>query len=386
MFPRVFLSPPKHSFFLFGARGTGKSSWLKTTFRKEDCWYLDLLDPEIEDRFRRSPKSLELEYLSKKNKPKWILVDEVQRAPKLLDLIHRMIENEKVKFALSGSSARKLRRGASNLLAGRAFVNYLFPMTSFELADEFQLQEVLNWGSLPKIFSLEPAERQKYLRSYALVYLNEEIRAEQVVRKLEPFRDFLAVAAQQNGKVINHHRIAKEVGTDNKVIKSYFQILEDTWMGFYIPAYHASIRKAQRQQPKFFFFDLGVKRALEETLDMIPKPGTSYYGDCFEHFVTLEIFRLNAYLEKDFRISYLMTQNSAAEIDLVLSKGRRAPITIEIKSTSRIDEVEVRTLKRIAKDTGASQIYYLSQDTTSQIIDGVRCLPWKRGLEEVFGL
>ena len=386
MIQRKYLTLPSQSFFLFGARGTGKSSWLKSQLTHHNAWYIDLLDPEEEDRFRQRPKTLESEYLAMKKKPKWIVLDEVQRVPKLLDLAHRMIENYKVKFALSGSSARKLKRGGSNLLAGRAFVNYLFPLTYQELGKKFDLESILKWGSLPKLLSLKGNEKEKYLRAYALVYLNEEIRAEQIVRNLEPFREFLRISAQHNGKILNYANISKDVGSDIKTIQSYFQILEDTWMGFHLPAYHESIRKAQRKRPKFFWFDVGVKRALEQTLDMIPKSGTSYYGDCFEHFIIAEVFRLNHYLERDFRLAYFETQNSNAEIDLVLSKGRRRPIVIEIKSTEKINEVEVTALERLAKDFNPEKIYYLSRSDKAQNIGSVLCRPWKAGLDEIFGL
>lgn len=387
MFHRSFLSLPRSSFFLFGARGTGKSSWLKHDLGDQNAWFLDLLDLETEDRFRQNPKLLELEFDAKKNKPSWIVIDEVQKIPKLLDYVHRMIENKGVKFALTGSSARKLKRGGANLLAGRAFVNYIFPLTIYELQSKFSLDDALNWGTLPRIYSLtDSKEKTDYLRSYSLVYLNEEIRAEQIVRQIEPFRDFLEVSAQMNGKIINHTKIGREIGAQVKSVKSYFQILEETWMGFHLPAYHQSIRKAQRLQSKFFWFDIGVKRALERTLDIPVRPGTSYFGETFEHFFITECFRLNHYLKKDYRLSYFMTHNSHAEIDLVLSPGRRPPILIEIKTTKRIDPVEVRALEKLQKEISGSRAYYASFDPNPAKIGSVMCLPWQQVLAEIFNL
>jgi predicted AAA+ superfamily ATPase len=386
MLHRLITPIPKDSFFLFGARGTGKTSWLKEHFNLTDTWYIDLLDPETEDRFRQRPKLLESEFALKNPKPKWIVIDEVQRVPKLLNLVHRMIENQKIKFALTGSSARKLKRGGANLLAGRATVQYLFPFTQKELRKEFSLEETLHWGMLPKIYSLLDAqEKMNYLRAYALVYLNEEIRAEQIVRQIEPFRDFLEVSAQMNGKVLNYTKIARDVGAQVKSVMSYYQILEDTWMGFHVPAYHESIRKAQRLKPKFYWFDLGVKRSLERTLDMPVKPGTSYFGESFEHFFVAECFRLNHYLKKDFRLSYFMTHNSDAEIDLVLSRGRRPPILIEIKSASKIDEVEVRAFSKLRKSFPSSPAFYVSLDPNAALVEGIKCLPWNQALVEIFG-
>ncbi len=388
MIHRSYLAQPKHSFLLFGARGTGKSSWLNSVFKNDTTWAIDLLDAETEDRFRQNPSLLESQYLDQKKQVKWISIDEIQRLPRLLDLVHRMIEKYGVKFALTGSSARKLKRGAANLLAGRAFVNYLFPLTYVELKKEFNLDSVLRWGSLPKIYSLaDDKDKASYLRSYALVYLNEEIKAEQIVRKIEPFRDFLEVSAQMNGKILNHSKIANEVGAETKTIQSYYSILEDTWMGFHLPAYHRSIRKAQRKQSKFYWFDIGVKKALERSLDMPARMGTSYFGEVFEHFIILEIFRLNHYLGKDYRLSYFMTLNSGAEIDLIIDRGRKSPILVEIKSNKKVDESEVRALERIANaDFKGSPCFYLSQDSMAQKIGRVSCLPWQEGISRIFDL
>jgi predicted AAA+ superfamily ATPase len=195
------------------------------------------------------------------------VIDEVQKAPKLLDQIHYEIEKRQIKFALTGSSARKLRRGGANLLAGRALMNHLYPLTHRELAADFVLQDVLQWGSLPEIFSA-PSDlvRQEYLKTYVDSYLKEEILQEQLVRNVVPFRKFLPVAAQMNGKILNFSSMAKDLGVDWSTVKNYYQILEDTWLGFNLPIYHRSLRKQQLKGQKFYLFDLGVQRALERNL------------------------------------------------------------------------------------------------------------------------
>lgn len=354
--------------------------------RPDDYLLIDLLDPEQEDRYARSPEILERHLASRVRPLQWIIIDEVQRVPKLLDLAHRLIESSGLKFILTGSSARKLRRGASNLLAGRAFLCRMFPLTQFELGGGFDLSSVLHWGSLPRLSSLPTdAEKKAYLKSYGLLYLREEIQAEQVVRKLEPFREFLEVAAQSNGDILNANRIARQIGADVKTVQSYFQILEDTWVGFPLPAYHRSVRKSQAGHPKFYLFDPGVKRALERSLDAGLSPGSFAYGQAFEHWVVLEFHRLNEYLGLDYRLSYLRTKDGA-EIDLILSKPKKTTLLIEVKSSARIDEVEVNKLRRLHDDIPGSKAFYLSRDEHEAEIGGVRCLPWHKALREIFGL
>ena len=201
MFHRSITIGNKSSFFLFGPRGTGKSTLIRQQLAKFEPLWIDLLQPEQEDLYRLSPQSLGDEIAKSVGKIRWVVIDEVQKIPRLLDLVHSLIESTGVLFALTGSSARKLKRGGANLLAGRAFVHHLHPLTHVELGDRFLLDEVLRWGTLPRLFSLQaPEDRTEFLRSYALTYLKEEIQAEQIVRRLDPFRRFLQVAAQTNGR------------------------------------------------------------------------------------------------------------------------------------------------------------------------------------------
>lgn len=382
MFSRLINPSKNRSFFLFGARGTGKSTWIDSQWQTPKSYKIDLLDAEFEDRYSRRPSFLEADLLALPEKPDWVIIDEVQKVPRLLDQVHRLIENQRLKFALTGSSSRKLRRGGANLLAGRALLNSLHPLTSIELGEHFSLDDVLHWGSLPQIFSLkEMSDKKQYLRTYGFTYLKEEIRAEQVVRKVDPFRSFLEIGAQMSGKMINFKKIARDVGVDTKSIQNYFQILEDTWIGFYLPAFHQSVRKTQRLQPKFYFFDLGIKRALEGALDSKLVPGTYGYGESFEHWVIQEIHRLNDYWQKDFRLSYYQTYGGG-EVDLVFSRGKVINF-VEIKSTNSIDELEVRKLIRATTDFKAHRKFYLSLDNHPRQIGDVQCLHWKDFLQEL---
>lgn len=373
---------------LFGARGTGKTTLIQREIvpqlTADSYWYFDLLKSETEDRFLRDPDSLEAEYLATKTKPQVIIIDEIQKVPKLLDIAHRLIESQQVTFVLTGSSARKLKQQSANLLAGRAFSERLFPLTQRELGDHFNLEQALNYGTLPSVCFFESDEqRHSYLRTYALAYVKEEIQLEQLVRKLKPFREFLEIAAQMNGKIVNASKIAKDVGVDDKTVNSYYDILVDTYLGFYLPPYHRSVRKSQRRSPKFYLFDTGVKRALERSLHANVVPGTSYYGDTFEHFIICEIYRLNEYLHEDYKISYFET-TAGGEVDVVLSRGLKETLLIEIKSSEKIDEVEVKKVASIQKEFKANQAYYFSKDPLRKEISGVNCVPWLLGLEEIF--
>jgi len=380
MIQRLF-KPPHHSFFLFGPRGTGKSTLLKSALTG-DVMTLDLLDPAQEDLYARSPQTLKENWSALKTKPSWILIDEVQKVPRLLNVVHKMIEENGVLFALTGSSPRKLKRGAANLLAGRAFVYSLFPLTSVELGDGFQLNEALTWGTLPKILHLTSNEDKKeFLRAYALVYLKEEVVAEQLVRNLAPFRHFLEVAAQCNGQVINFTKIAMDVGADVKTVQAYFRILEDTLLGLRLPAFHLSVRKRQRTHPKFYFFDPGVKRALEHALDQELYPKTYAYGFAFEHFVVVELYRLAEYRRCDWSFSYFQTTDGG-EIDLVIDRPGKTRLLIEIKSSDRVTERDVAVLNRFQKVIPHSEAFCLSLDPTPKKIEATLCLPWQQVLQK----
>lgn len=374
-----------HSFFLFGARGTGKSTLLKNAFKAEHSVYIDLLDQDTEEEFALKPQLFyEKLKLIEKSEPqkKWVLVDEVQKNPALLNLVHKLIEEKHFKFALTGSSARKLKRGHANLLAGRAFVFNLFPLTHVELNLKFNLNDYLTWGGLPKIYDLSISDKNRFLKSYTQTYLKEEILEEQLVRNLTPFRHFLEVAAQSGSKIINYSKIAADVGVESPTVQSYFEILEDTHLGFLLQPFHESLRKRQRKNPKFYFFDVGVQRALAKNLDQPIKPGTFEYGDLFESFLIQEINRLIHYQEKQWSLSYLKTKDNL-EIDLIIERPGLPKAFIEIKSTDKIQNENFQGLKKILKTQSKHEAYILSNDKKEFIRDGLVYLPWKKGLKQL---
>lgn len=211
------------------------------------------------------------------------------------------------------------------------------------------------------------------MRSYAQTYLKEEIWAEHIIRKLDPFRKFLEIASQLNSEIINFTNVSRDVGVDTKTVQSYYQILEDTLLGFFLQPYHHSVRKQQRQSPKFYFFDMGVKRALDTSLSQKLLPSTFAYGKGFEHWVISEIYRLNIYYRKDFKLFYLLTKDQA-EIDLIIERPGKETLLLEIKATDSVDDRAIRTLKQFTPDIKNSQALVLSRDHRAKSIDGIKCM------------
>jgi predicted AAA+ superfamily ATPase len=382
MFERIVKLSKTHSFFLFGARSTGKSTLLEMEFPPKTTLWIDLLDPELEERLSRHPAALK-EIVSG-SPHRAIVIDEIQKIPELLDVVHSLSKDKSLHFALTGSSARKLKRGGANLLAGRAFHYVCYPLTHVELGERFSLEEVLQFGSLPAIFSLNESEKADFLRAYVETYFKEEIVSEQIVRKLKPFKNFLQVAAQMNGKILNKNRIASNVGVDHITVQNYFEVLEDTLIGFLLEPFAESIRKRQRTAAKFYFFDTGVTRALKRSLEVPLRAGTYEYGEAFEHFIVLEIKRFIGYRHPDWQLSYLRTKDDA-EIDLIIERPGMKRIAIEIKSTSEVGQLDAKTrsFSKLVRDLKNTEGYVFSQDKVEQKIDGIWCMPWKKGLAEI---
>jgi len=381
---RLLKLPQKHNLFLFGARGTGKSTLLQQLFLPDNCLWLNLLDPEQEARFAINPKELSNLVLALPKKITHVIIDEVQKAPKLLDVVHFLCENTKKNFILTGSSARKLKFGGANLLAGRAFVYNLFPFTFLELQDRFNLNSALQWGLLPKVVFLKTnAEKQLFLQAYATTYLKEEIWGEHFIRRLDPFRKFLEVAAQCNAKIINYANIAYDTGVDDKTIKEYFGLLEDTLIGFFLEPFKHSFRKRLSAKPKFYFFDCGVVRALGRSLSVPLTTSTSAYGEAFEHFVILECIKLAAYFKPEYRFSYLRTKDDL-EIDLVVERPGKPILFIEIKSSSNVQERDLSQLRLATRDFKKCESICFSQDLQTKQFDCIKVMPWHEGILKFF--
>lgn len=390
MYRRVIKLPINNSFFLLGPRGTGKSTLLKAEFlpqlAPEQVQIFDLLDPDIEDELRRRPARLR-ELIEANPKVQWVVIDEVQKVPALLDVAHQLIESRGLRFALTGSSARKLKRGSANLLAGRAFEFKMHPLTHRELGIDFDLQTALEWGTLPTLFGFPDAlSRSRYLKAYVHTYLQQEILLEQIVRQVDGFRNFLDVAAQANGKILNYANIARECHMDDKTVARFFEILRDTLIGFFLDPYATSVRKRQAQKPKFYFFDTGIVRAITKELGHSLLPQSYGYGNTFEHFVLLEIMRFNDYCETDFSFSYLRTKDDV-EIDLIVSRPKQPPVLIEIKSSENVAPEDYRALITLGREFQGAQRWVLCRESRARLLDeDLWILPWQQGISRLFDL
>ena len=386
MLKRLLTLPKSHSFFLFGARNTGKSTLIREQFPVNSTFLVDLLDIEEEARYQDNPADFYHVVKALPDHITHVVIDEVQKIPKLLDTVQRLMQYKKHHFIMTGSSARKLKHGGANLLAGRAFVYDLFPFSFLELNDSFSLDAALRWGTLPEIFDCEDdVSRQAFLMSYSHTYLKEEIVQEQLVRKLQPFRKFLEVAAQTNGQIVNYANIARDIKADEKTVKNYFEILEETLIGFFLEPYHQSVRKRQSEKPKFYFFDTGVKRALSRQLSIPLTSGNNAYGNAFEHYILTEVFRLQHYFQPEYRLSHIRTP-AGVEVDLVIERPQQDTLVIEIKSTQQVTAGMLGNLISIGKDIPNSQIICLSNDPYTKVINGVIVYPWQIGLKEIFKL
>jgi predicted AAA+ superfamily ATPase len=374
-----------NSFFLFGARGVGKSTLTREHFKTHSIpvQIIDLLKVEIRNRLLDAPDSLEHMVLDPST---WVLIDEVQKVPDLLDVVHRLIEERQMKFCLTGSSARKLKHGGANLLAGRAFVFNLFPLTSIELADRFSLEIALKWGTLPRIFAL-PSDDDKiqFLKSYANTYIQEEVWEAHLIKDLVPYRRFLQVAAQANGTIINYANIADDTRVDPKTVQRYFQILEETLLGFFLQPYHRSLRKRQRANPKFFFFDIGVQRALTGDFSSEYGRASLGYGSRFEHFVICEVMRLNEYHQAGYQLSFARADEKH-EVDLVLSHPNGKLWLIEIKSTDLAQESHLTGLRYFKEKFPEAECELWSLDPHAKKFGVITAISWQSGLKKLFAI
>lgn len=380
MLKRLLSVSKKKSFFLFGPRQVGKSTFLKSHFAKNTLVY-DLLKYHEYIKLTEDPSILEQELKARDPHIQYIIIDEIQKIPELLDEVHSILESPQAPiFILSGSSAPKLKRDSANMLGGRALTYRLFPLTHIELGDAFNLNKVLNIGSLPAVYLAEE-DPEKILRSYVETYLEEEIKAEALVRHMGSFSKFLRLAADENGNILNFSKIARDTATERKLVKEYFQILEDTLIGFFLLPFDKAGRKKLAKHPKFYFFDIGVQRAISKQVSLKLEAGTSLYGRAFEHFIILELMRLNHYLDKDYEFSFYRT-NDNAEVDLIIETPLKETYAIEIKSGSNVDGRELRGLKSFKEVVPDAKLFCVTLVERRRILGDLSIVPW----QEIFGI
>jgi len=330
---------PRTSFFLFGPRGVGKSTWARD--RLSRAYRFDLLDEGLYHSLLADP-SLFADELRNLRAGSWVLVDEIQRLPGLLNEVHRFIEERKLKFALLGSSARKLKTAGTNLLAGRASSKRMFPFVPKELGADFCLEDVLRYGSIPLIWSAP--DRETALEAYVQMYLREEIKAEALVRNLPGFVRFLPIAALCHGQVVNISALARDSGTARSTVEGYVEILEDTLIAFRLPAYEARLRVRERKHPKLYWIDPGLVRAVKKQLGPV---AAEERGALFEGWLLtfLRAHREEARLYDDI-FYWAPAQARKTEVDFLLKRGQRL-LAIEVKSISRFSQPLLSGLRAI---------------------------------------
>jgi uncharacterized protein len=344
MFPRL-LVPPKTSFFLLGARGTGKTTWLKRHFA--NATRFDLLDEARYQRYLRDVSSFQRE-LAAVPDGSWVSIDEVQRLPALLNEVHRTIEERHLRFALTGSSARKLRRAGVNLLAGRALRCTMYPLAPEELGPSFDLERALQLGTLPIVWTSEMPEAT--LGAYVQLYLKEEIQGEAIVRNLPGFARFLPIAAICHGQLVNAAGIARDAGIARTTVLEYLSILEDTLLAYRLPAFEAKLRVRERQHPKLFWVDPGIVRAVARSRGA---PSPEERGRLFEGFVymLLRLYMDLGKLDIDEIAYWAPGEAAKTEVDFVLVQGLKR-WAIEVKTTQRVHETHFAGLRAIASLSG----------------------------------
>ncbi len=364
--------------FLWGPRQTGKSTLLKSLFPGSKRYDL-LLSTEF-GRLVRNPELIreecEAEGLYGDSQTSPIIVDEVQKIPPLLDEVHWLIENRGLRFILCGSSARKLKRGQSNLLGGRGVRYELHPLAYPEIS-EFSILKALNAGLLPRHY--QSGTPRRLIQSYVGDYLKEEIAAEALSRNIRAFSRFLEVAALTNGELVNYNNIASECGVSAPTVKEYFQILEDTMIGRYLPAFRKRAKRRLIGAPKFYFFDIGIVAYLTRRGEV--EPGSELFGRAFEHLLHMEISAHSSYSGYFYPISYWRTA-SGFEVDFLLGD---AEVVIEAKSTGTVSGRHLQGIRAFKEEYAARHYIVVSMDPKPRRTeDGIDILPWKVFLKRLW--
>ncbi|MBT3581018.1 ATP-binding protein [bacterium] len=371
--------PPHQSAFLWGARKTGKSTFLKTRFPKSIVY--DFLKTSLFLEFSKKPFLLREQLLAMPatllKYP--IILDEVQKIPQLLDEVHWLIENKGLSFILCGSSARKLKRGHANLLGGRAWRYKMSPFITPELKD-LDLLRILNHGMVPTHYLQDEKYYHRSLKAYVEDYLKEEIFAEGLSRNIPAFSRFLDAVGYSHGEQINYSNIASDCGVDAKTVKEYYQILVDTLLGNMVfPFKKRQSRQVISKAPKFYLFDVGVAGILKKR--RIEEERGEEFGKAFEHFIFMEILAYKEYMELDFEINYWRTK-SGFEVDFVLNEGA---VAIEIKGSKRVDNRDLKGLFAFTEEFKPKKAIVVTNETRPRIYNNILFLPWKRFLADLWG-
>lgn len=367
--------PPKQSAFLWGARKTGKSTYLKENFK--ESVYIDFLRTDLMHEYTVRPSTLRERLIANEQAKKFpVILDEVQKVPGILDEVHWLIENTEMNFILCGSSARKLIKNQSNLLGGRAWRYEMFPLVYPEV-DDYNLLQALTRGLIPSHYT--QTQYKKSLKAYCNDYLKEEVFNEGLTRNIPAFSRFFESLGYSHGEMTNYANIARECGVDAKTVKEYYQILIDTLLGYFVLPYKKNqSRQVITKTPKFYLFDVGIAGYL--TKRHLTELRGEQFGKAFEHLIFLEINAYRSLNDLDFSINYWRTK-TGIEVDFILGDAETA---IEVKGKNRIDNKDLRGLKTFAEEYKSKKLIIVCNEKEPRRVDNILILPWKMFFEKLW--
>lgn len=362
----------KKSILLLGPRATGKSSLIKNELGKQ-ALVINLLRSDTFLRLNHQPWEIEEIIKTRTPEQQFVVIDEIQKIPLLLNEVHRLIEDEELIFLLTGSSARKLKRQNINLLAGRAWEARLYPLTYVEIPD-FSLERYLRFGGLPSVYlSRTP---QEDLIAYVNTYLKEEIQNEALVRNVSAFSKFLSVAGGTNGQMINFANIASDSGLPATTVREYYRILQDTLIGYLIEGWSKTTKRQAISTAKFYFFDIGIANQLAGRTSI--DPSSEVFGQLFEHFICNELIAALNYLRTHLPLNYWRSK-SGFEVDFIIGNK----IALEVKTTKRVNERDLKGLKALIEENICQEYILISFDETERFSQGIHVMHWTTFLKSL---
>jgi predicted AAA+ superfamily ATPase len=368
--------PEGQSAFLWGARKTGKSTFLKQNFPSSIVY--DFLKTDLSVELTGRPALLREQILARSPRDLRppVILDEVQKVPSILDEVHWLIENKGTSFILCGSSARKLRRGQANLLGGRAWRFVLHPLTTKELPD-LDLLQALNNGLIPNHYLQKGGQRS--LRAYVTDYLKEEVFNEGLTRNIPAFSRFFEAIGYSHGQLTNYANIARECGIDAKTVREYYQILVDTLLGtVLLPFKKRQSRQVIGRAPKFYLFDVGVAGYMAGR--QVKQEKGELFGQAFEHFILMELFAHRSYLELEYPLSFWRTK-SGLEVDFVLGDGE---VALEVKGGQSVSLRDLRPLRAFIEEYSPRKAIVVGNESQARAVDNIQVLPWRDFLSQLW--
>lgn len=382
MYKRILNIPTNLPVILLGPRQTGKSTYLKMFLEGEKYFLVDLLDNDSFRKYQLNPEQLkkDAEYQIKTEHVSHVIIDEIQKIPELLDVVHSLLEKKyPCQFILSGSSARKLKKQHANLLGGRAVLAKMFPFVFLEIKERFNLEQILQYGSIGGIFDDSNENKFLKLRTYLETYIKDEVLAEGLIRNLPPFYRFIDLIGQLVTEIINYSNIGRESHTSEHTIKSYFQILEETFIGYFLPAYDVSVKRSMSLHPKFYLFDNGLTNAICQRLHDPLAPNVK--GKLFEQWIINEIQAHIAYHNKE-RTLYFWRTTLGHEVDLLVTQGHKPILGIEIKLKERLEKKDFTGIIKLKEDYPNLPTWMISNVSDPYEENGVIIMPWRYFLEK----